>query len=96
MTTENNRKQILALAKSISMDKVCAVAYAEAFYHAAIQHYKDSVLKEVGEPYTTFYRDGVPHGPDLYTADQLIAARKPLEEEIAKLKQQLEEIKNAS
>lgn len=75
---------------------------------AAVQNYKDSVLKEVGEPVAHMYPDkdgplagkcfvgGAQTGDiDLFTADQLIAARKPLEEEIAILTETKENVWSA-
>lgn len=68
---------------------------------AAIQQYKDSLLSEVGEPFAYGDNDidgegskGVSFDPlsggfNLYTEDQLIAARKPLEDEIGTLKEEI-------
>lgn len=74
----------------------------ESFYHAAIAHYKDSLLNEVGEPVglVTFV-DGECYAElsdtaklvefdELFTSDQLAAAilkaTGPLEEEVERLK----------
>ena len=74
---------------------------------AAIQHYKDSVLNEVGEPVCYLYKDHEgsyrqahdlqfkdAHTP-VFTSDQLIAARKGLEEEIERLKAELAKYRDA-
>lgn len=76
---------------------------------ATIQHYKDSVLGEAGEPVawlcwldgdeekripdaaiTGYEPKAYKNRTPLYTSDQLIAARKPLEEEIERLKAEAE------
>ena len=103
------REQILELADSMSNTTIIMPKNEDliAFAEAIIQHHKDSVLKEVGEPFgwwhqgetddeSDFYLAESRAGEDcsactqLFTSDQLIAARKGLEEEIERLKDQLE------
>lgn len=73
----------------------------EATINAAIESYKVELLKEAGEPTCRVSTTGIitnqtnaplEPGLELYTADQLIAARKGLEEEIERLSERRCEI----
>jgi len=98
-----NRDQILEIADGMSNTTIIMPKNEDliAFAEAIIKHYKDSALKEVGEPTCRVSTTGIitnqtnaplEPGLELYTADQLIAARKGLEEEIERLSERRCEI----